>query len=918
MKYLPDGRPLNYRSAPPTGALKIEVDGRDIFMARTFVYRTAGLPLTELAAIASPGLVETAANIDKLEKMLPALRESVCNHLYAACRSFPPATAPGRELLALKRAAHNGRPARAGAVERVAPLLDAAAFGALRAWQDAEGALQRAVSQLGSVARDDLEASRKAMHRSAASTTFVRALQVANTDLERKIDLYVHGDAVPVHKHRLLDGALLGYFLRAITKTSPFSSFGFVSHGFVRASAESADPRHARVEAFESSVRLSAGLLWHVNRYVGALLAARGLARISLNTTSIRVGDRVHFLRARYRPLSRVGALAAVASHAMFSVPVSPVVEAAMRRLARGAGGRLSDVASDIASELCGDAGATSAELIRLVDIGLLRNDEACDTESYDDALACLRHGARRIDSTPILTFIDIASSIVVTLAQAGVRERRIALQQVAGAAHELSERIPEIQLEAASSTLLYEDCTLHRPAALFDPDANRRLLDQLARLQRLVPLFDRSAPLHAALTEYFKKRFGPGGLCRDLPRFAEEFDRECAGAYWSLGPMQAPRDFIDPAYRANEGVNVEAADRLGRLRDAISRQLQRLAARHRDREGIEVPPSALTALAGACPTELHAIHSGAFFVQRCGSGDHSSEWVLNKVFGGSTQMVTRFLHLWIASPKREGDPSPWHALRAYLRETTPRGAVFAELPGIGDSNLNFHPPMLDYVIAANGSQRALASRGVPLALEDMEMQHDVASDRLSIRWRGGKTVIPIYLGGLAATLMPSVQRLLLLFGPTSLPSMPTWESIDEGVAGAAGIRHFPRVSSDGLVLLRRTWRVDASAFPLPAKGENDGEFFMRMRRWKQGAALPDQIYVSAAGAGGTAHGRRRKPSFVDFNSLRCLMAMQKLLDARPPSLWVSEALPAPGDGGQEPAHLCEYIFDFTSHGCRS
>ncbi|MFJ8921084.1 lantibiotic dehydratase [Streptomyces sp. NPDC102415] len=103
---------------------------------------------------------------------------------------------------------------------------------------------------------------------------------------------------------------------------------------------------------------------------------------------------------------------------------------------------------------------------------------------------------------------------------------------------------------------------------------------------------------------------------------------------------------------------------------------------------------------------------------------------------------------------------------------------------------------------------------------------------------------------------------------------------------------HAPRVTLDGLVLFRETWRMPAAGIPLAAKPDRAGDY-LAVRRWLRASGLPDQAFVKFP--------QETKPSLVDFTSPTLVLSFANLvrrtrrLDADA-TVILSEPLPHPRD----------------------
>lgn len=876
-----------------------------------FLFRLAGLPLEALDAIGSPRLCLLAAEIDRHEEILRAASASLDTVLHQVINRVAKDDAlqgDVRELIALKRAVHNGRPPKhMSAVAVAARYLDSTQQAALAVWADTACALKTCVADCDSALGQDLEQSRLAIHAWANRPIFKRALQIANAQLEEKLDRYFKRPDQPVtHKLRLLDNSLYGYFLRAASKTSPFSTFGVVSYG-LWSDLHPGQPAHlAHDIGYTTRTRLNAALLARMASSISKARIACADVDLRLNPTCMVTDGRVHFLRLRSRPLSRLTAFGSFTSHGMFSITVDARLQDMLEVLHGGAALPFQQLQEQLSRRIPSGLHHAHAQLrpwlSYLLEIGLLESTDACDGASYDMLLAHVRHGAGRVGADVLSDFVARAEHITGQMDTDDVPLRRTLLGGIAAAVSDLSAGADGLQIALEDSTIFYEDAALTAGRYGLPYAGNADFLDQLRQLQQLQPIFDTGAPLRAALVEYFKKRFGLGGACHDVPRFAEEFARECATPFQSVSAEAKTFEMFDASFDAAHSRNLRASRVLHCLRNLCLRQLRHLG-RNTAAEEVRIAPAQLTALRAHMPTRLHRTYSGAFFIQPRTPEPEASGWVLNKLYGGSGQLMSRLLYLW----EHERDDLATRTLRKYIADNVPPGSVIAELAGNGDSNLNFHPRLVDHVIGgASGN----------IALSELTIRHDAATDTVQlVSNRSGLQILPVYLGGLVSALLPDVQKLLLLFGVSTQVALPGWDTLF-ATRPADGVQRYPRISVGHIVVLRRMWAIAPGLVPRRAAGETDAALYLRLRAWRRDLDLPERSYITFARVEATQEANQRKPMFFDLTSIRAVLALQKELEKHEGVLWLAEALPDPArdPGSAVPSrHHCEYIFDLTT-----
>jgi hypothetical protein len=131
-----------------------------------------------------------------------------------------------------------------------------------------------------------------------------------------------------------------------------------------------------------------------------------------------------------------------------------------------------------------------------------------------------------------------------------------------------------------------------------------------------------------------------------------------------------------------------------------------------------------------------------------------------------------------------------------------------------------------------------------------------------------------------------------------------TWK-----LAGTDG--HTPRISVDGLVLVRRTWRCTVAETGLAdVSGERDR--YLAVRRWARGLGLPQRVFVRV--------GTEIKPCFVDLTSpvftriLCTLLRSAARTGGADTSVVVSEMLPTPDQAWLTDAAGRRYCSELRLH----
>jgi Lantibiotic dehydratase, N terminus len=132
-----------------------------------------------------------------------------------------------------------------------------------------------------------------------------------------------------------------------------------------------------------------------------------------------------------------------------------------------------------------------------------------------------------------------------------------------------------------------------------------------------------------------------------------------------------------------------------------------------------------------------------------------------------------------------------------------------------------------------------------------------------------------------------------------------------EAFKSAGSAPHVPRITVDGLVLARETWRMGVGDCPaVTARGERDE--FLAVRRWRMALGLPEHVFVKLS--------TEVKPIFIDMTSpVYASMLAAALRAARRAagdgaSLMVTEMLPRPDEAWIPGTEGVRYIGELRLH----
>ncbi|MDH6119753.1 lantibiotic dehydratase [Kitasatospora sp. GAS204B] len=884
-------------------------------LAPRFVLRAAGLPLEAIHALRSTDLRRWADELLDEQERLADLGALLSEPLAALVKSAAPASARHRAL-ALRRDVFNNRlPHDPQPVLKLAATLDNATATLLTQWLHAHSRLAH-LHQAGTATFDsELRRTRSALRHLAERPELRHGLLLASATLDSRLDAACAPGA-PDKRTRKLERALLSYVYRTASKTSPFSTLTTVAAGTFGATPHDGQPVEAHPKVTHSR-GASADLVLGQGQRSHPRLNVVVLARLAeLITTDpqrrqdlpvtlaggwVLEENRVRYVR---RSVSAGDDSAAVSFDAVqdriFFLRLSNALEHLLELVDTTAPIRY----RELTALLCRATNATPAEaehyLSVLLGLDILQLDHLATDVHSPDPLRSFQDALRRLGAAWAEQIADRLQAPAACLAAypgADVPTRRALLahlrQELLSLQSELGAQAPSLP-----QTLLYEDVTTKPVQA--DPRVWLECaVEPLRQLAAVLPIFDVALAQRLTLKGFFLIRYGRGGRCQDLLRLVHDFHEDIFRQYVEF-TAKAPTHGEDRSWLPEENwLGLAEVTALDRARARFTRRMHRLwQALPHGAEELELDAAALRSVASELAPLGGRFEPSSHFLQLA-DGASGPLAVLNNSYGGLCFPFTRFTHCFEAAD----GPGLGEDLRDSLRDAQPPGAVFAEVTaGAATTNLNLHSRLTDYEIVCPG-ESSTAAHSARIPLEDLCVEHDIKTDRLTLRSRRlGREVIPLYLGYLVPMLLPEVPRTLLLFSPTSRITPDPWRGIPAAPA-LQGVTRRPRVRHGALVLSRRSWCADATSLPVPRPGDSQGEHYLRWQRWRRRHALPDQVFArihphSPSDEANTWTGPA-KPHYVDFDSPLSLLALDHMLTHPTGQVVFEEMLP-----GEQALHV--------------
>ncbi|MFD7700607.1 lantibiotic dehydratase [Streptomyces caelestis] len=838
------------------------------------------------------------AHLTSLEVALRALREPLCDDLYAS-RSGHGEQYHRDVVLPLRRALHNGREPRPAVLDRLDDLPRR--VPRLASWLELRDRRRALMAELGGAAEPALAAERAALAALCREPALARAVALTSGDLLRAVERA--GRRADDRKARKEEPTVLRHALRAGTKTSPFSWFTAVGWGRptppragrprVRSWGEQPlldGPLHASVKVNRTlTTALAEALLADPRHGAGLPHRVTSTARVSEGRATY-ARDRVAFAGGRYLVTDEDAAEVAFNGSLRLLAPYA------------GAPAPLDEMAELLASALPGapdtNRAAALAFLERLRQAGLLVPTSPVPPQDPDPAgrlAAWLRTLPGVGEQGPeaagrLADRLAELSRETSAFASAPAPRRPALLAGLAdGWTRLLADAGRPVPTGSAPLNVLSEDVVAPRPVPL-DGFLDGADHEALGEVTALAELFDLAHVMRRAARDRFVERYGAGGSCPH----PWEFGAEVEEAWERAARVTVPgRD--DPAGFPT-GVGALMA-----LRAELTDAVRSAAAGSPDGTEVLLPADAVKGLGERLPRwAVERPLSYAYFLQRDPDG---GMLCVNRVYGGWGRFTSRFLDAL--------DPDAAEDVAAQLRRGLGPGARAAQMRPVGGFNANLHPLLVPDDI---GPDR----RWTSLAEADVELFHDEAGDQVRFRVTAtGEPLDVLYPGFLAPLMLPRRIAALLSdhpHGVVDFRSLPPRHSVD---APGGEVVLAPRLRHRHVVLNRRRWTLPAGVVrALHAElTAAPGTPVEPVAHWRALLGLPDQVFLHPAPTVPTgrvtedflAHLRRPKPQFVDLGNPLHLRCLAKWLSRHPGGAVLEEALPAPG-GSAVPTRAVELV----------
>ena len=591
-----------------------------------------------------------------LDAVLERMRDPLTEGLHAEIHEQAGNQRVQRVLISLKRDIYNARaPRDAAAAREATAVIQPALQHQVAEWLEAMNERAELTHKGEKILDREIEQKRRILKSAARDPDFRKGMLLASPNFERSLDVYLDSSDQGLNRRlRLAERSTLLYLLRTACKTSPFSTLTAVAHGRFEGTDSDASPeRPLRVPNMEkrSVSRLNVAVLSRVSAALLACCELLDLLPLRMKPDCQLDGNRIRFSRRMVTFLDDAEPLTMSVKEASFQLPLSATLRALYDVMSGGCELSMHQLAEFLAAK--SGAGLKEIEDLLRVFVGLdllfaprLRPvlNSIDPAENYCEKLESL--GVSRLG--PALDLLRDASESANLYGTSSLSERPRQLQEIGRQLTGVFEQIdaPGAQLP---QTLVYEDCTVTGGHLRANETEWRSMGGSLAAFQRLLPLFDTMLPPRMAMKGVFRVLWGEGRRCDDVRAFAELFYQDYHAPYWraqSDGGITDESGNLRPALNVFHSPEITLLDR---GRQEFADYLRSRSAEDAGAYEITLSSEALLQIAERLPATVPALQSHSFFAQPALTADGS--WlVLNNVYGGLTQMMSRFVHLFEAS----------------------------------------------------------------------------------------------------------------------------------------------------------------------------------------------------------------------------------------------------------------------------
>ncbi|MBF7073484.1 lantibiotic dehydratase [Glaciecola sp. MH2013] len=881
---------------------------KDLLVHPNYIMRIGGEPISKIKELESG---ETIAVLKQKE----ALNEALSNEVSAACDELE-SLIPSLEIkescraaINLKRALFNRKRVKDEWLLQLQNELPSALQLLIKDIDSKFLQLQTIDADALQAYDNEVTASAEGVHNLLEHANLSDGLSYSNPDLKKKLIEGVGSKGQKKLKQkekRNQEDALLQYYARCSTKTSPLSSFTVAHVGQWQNNKKSADWQIDFENTLERRVEFKAGLMQHLlSALIDNYPLASTLFKLQLNSSLDKQDGKIKLfsIAPGQEGSGRTWGTGLVES----GLNENAIIQCVEHVLNSEASGKL--MVADICQRVCEVAPKLTPENVNNFIGRLYQLKYLVPDTNYKEQQDHLQWGMQICNTFDAQMDTDLSSNLVnirdilSDLLKPDCQQRDEKILAIRSEVENFATKLGVDKDSPLFRPSFYENCYLQKRAQDLDVSVLEPFYTELSVLHKVSFLLDFNQEVRSYMSDFFVAKFGVDGICSNPQAFLEEFDE-----VYSPGVIGSSidKERAAPQLETNKAMfNAKEA-----FDDLLVPFLQ-------GNENVQIDPKSLDAVFELMPNSVTKRSSSYSYAVQITEQKGNSKMVLNQVFGGRSSIMSRFMEVL--------DDAQIEKLQHYLEQGSEYRNI-AELSGVFGFNANRHPSVInkELVIPPFASSRDETQK---LFLKDLSIAFDQETHTLVFKDHKGKKLDLWYQGLLIPSLLPRLHRLLSL-GFTDGPSLTIIKSlIERKLVSSSKPGIVPRVSLGNLVLFRRSWIMPYSCIPKADMPPQD--FFFAIQQWKEKYKIPTTFFLRALPLVENKEGEAEtnnidweninfkdmKPFYVDLDSPRFTRLMQRMLKRNGFTLCISELLPdlnAYASNVDSLAHVSEMHFELT------
>jgi hypothetical protein len=889
-------------------------------LAPNFLLRVAGISIQGLLEWRAPQTMDCLYQITEHSNWLDRHTKPLVERIEAEVPNLVD-DAVRNQLIKYKRDMYNLRFPKKRPPEFVGHIPDDL-IAEMQNWEAVYTSIRNLEQEAKALYEEELRHSRVRMQELAQEPNFLNGVVQTSQDLYEKVKKYIE---TPIEEQnarlRKVEYTLSTVLTRTGAKTSPFSSFTLV--GFGEWDAEGKQSL-ASVKSYRSHLRINHTF---VLRLFDGLLKRpdiRPLLRYRVNRSSIVSNGQFRMMRRTDNPKRRPRVFRTSEAHV--ALHYSPSIQTVVETVRSAPGANLSFESLVQALESFGKREEIEKFLMQLIDLQILEPVVEIPDQSPDlirEVLGWLAKWPVEIAGL-IADRLHQVQELISKFETATVEDRMGLLNRLTALFEEMYAAVGLEPDGTRFAMLLYEDAMIPEPTRL--PAAEwQGMVQDLARLQDLAPLFDVKYRLQSKLAQLFRDQYGEDGVCPRTSDLIQPLVMVNQDFFRAMVPEELHADLE----LANDVENIRI---LNELKVEFGRMITEKLL---DGEEVVLTAEDVDAFASRIPESVkRRPMAHDFFVQWAKTADGQSLLVLNQAYHGFLTFFSRFLEY------AEGEEV--QKLRAYLNSLLEGAGAFAEISGVYGFNANLREPLAKYELVFPDMPKTWPDEQAPVQLRWNELSwvYDKETDRVVLHHPEIGKIQASFLGTLIPLMLPNLVRMVTnMFTNSILPlnfhSFHEHNLTDE--QRLQEVRVYPRVRLGNVVLSRKKWLVPRSQLIERENKESDYEYFCRVHKWRMKLGLPRRVFIRFVPMTDAENPFARmfegkeaeqeeidfthfKPQYIDFESPLLVRLFGKIISDTTLGMKIEEMLPdveALWFTGQGRPHVTELTVELGRPGGR-